>query len=255
MRGMKLAVVLGSGVALMALAGGAMAKDVRCDVDSDYDLSVTPSSVILTRQTGTPKAIVMRQGRMFVDDKWVSLSADDSKRIAEYEQKVRATMPLAAQIGRDAAAIAFTALGEVATQLSSHPAETRAHLAKARTEIDARLAHSVTANRFNGNDLGDGIAHAIGEVLPMVIGDIVSGAVGAAFSGDSARLERLNNIDQEIERLVEPRARQLERSAETLCRNMQSLDAIDDALAYRLPDGGRLDLIDARIEIRETPRH
>ena len=71
----------------------------------------------------------------------------------------------------------------------------------------------------------------------------------------SARLERLNNVDQEIERLVEPRARQLERSAETLCRNMQSLDAIDDALAYRLPDGGRLDLIDARIEIRETPRH
>ena len=192
---------------------------------------------------------------MFVDDKWVSLSTDDSKRIAEYEQKVRATMPLAAQIGRDAAAIAFTALGEVATQLSSHPAETRAHLAKARTEIDARLARSVTANRFNGNDLGEGIAHAIGEVLPMVIGDIVSGAVGAAFSGDSARLERLNNVDQEIERLVEPRARQLERSAETLCRNMQSLDAIDDALAYRLPDGGRLDLIDARIEIRETPRH
>lgn len=252
MRGTRLAVTLGSGVALLALAGGATAKDVRCDVDSDYDLSITPRSVILTRETGTPKAVVMRQGRLFVDDQWVSLSADDSKRITEYEKKVRATMPLAAQIGRDAADIAFTALGEVATGLSAHPDDTRAHLAKARTEIDKRLARSVTANRFNGNDLGEGIAQAISQVLPMVIGDIVGGAVSAAFSGDAARLERLNNVDQEIERRVEPRAKQLERRAETLCRSMESLDAIDEALAYRLPDGGRLDLLDAKLEIRET---
>jgi hypothetical protein len=208
----------------------------------------------MTRETGTPKAVVMRQGRLFVDDKWVSLSADDTKRISEYEKKVRAAMPLAAQIGRDAAEIAFTALGEVATGLSSHPDETRAHLAKARAEIDKRLARSVTANRFNGNDLGEGIGHAISEVLPLVIGDLVGGAITTAFSGDTERLERLNNLDKEIERRVKPRADQLELRAESLCRSMQSLDAIDNALAYRLPDGGQLDLIDAKVQIRETTR-
>lgn len=251
MHGTKIAVALCSGVAALAMAGGAAAKEIRCDVDSDYDLGVTPRSVVLTRKVGTPKAIVMRQGRLFVDDQWVSLSADDSKRIAEYEKKVRAAMPLAAQIGRDAADIAFTALGEVASGLSSDPAGTRAHLAKARTQIDARLARSVSANRFNGNDLGHGIAEAIGEVLPIVIGDIVGGAVSAAFSGDSARLERLNNVDKEIERRVQPRAKQLEQRADALCRSMEALDAIDDALVYRLPDGSRLDLIDAKVEIRE----
>jgi hypothetical protein len=124
-------------VAALAMAGGAAAKEIRCDVDSDYDLGVTPRSVVLTRKDGTPKAIVMRQGRLFVDDQWVSLSADDSKRIAEYEKKVRAAMPLAAQIGRDAADIAFTALGEVASGLSSDPPDARppgqgAHADRAR---------------------------------------------------------------------------------------------------------------------------
>ena len=250
MRGMKLAVVA-CGLAGVALCGAASAKDFRCDVDSDYDLSITPQSVILTREAGVPKAIVMRQGRLFIDDKWVSLSAEDSKRIAEYEKQARATMPLAQQIGRDAADIAFTALGEVAAGLSSNPKQTRANLDQARAGIDRNLAHAISANRFSGNELGHSIASAITEVLPIVIGDIVGGAVSAAFSGDQARLQRMDNLDKEIERRVEPRAKVLEKRAEVLCRRMEALDAIDDSLAYRTADGNRLDLLDAKVEVRE----
>jgi hypothetical protein len=252
MRGMKLALNGSLALGLVAACGTAAAKDLQCDVDSDYDLNVTDKSVILTRdKTGTPKAIVMRDGRMFIDDAWVNLSKDDSQRVAEYEKHVRATLPLAAQIGRDAADIAFTALGEVATGLSAHPEQTRAALAKSRAEIDKRLERSVSANRFNGNELGNSISHAISEVLPLVIGDIVGGAVSAAFSGDEARIERMNNVDKEIERRVKPREKQLEARAEDLCRRMEALDAIDDAITYRLPDGRKLDLIDAKVKVRE----
>jgi hypothetical protein len=230
-------------------------NDVQCNVDSDYDLSITPKSLILTRDTGTPKQIVMRSGRLFVDDRWVKLSAEDSARIAEYEKQARATMPLAQAIGRDAADIAFTTLGEVARGLSASPEQTQAHLAKARAKIDQRLARSVTANRFNGNDLGHGIADAIGEALPIVIGDIVGGAIGAAFSGDTARIERLNSIDKEVERRVEPRSKLLEARAMQLCRRMEALDQIDDSLAYRLPDGSRLDLLDTKVDAREANAH
>jgi hypothetical protein len=250
MRGMKLAVNGGLALSLAMACGTAAAKDMQCDVDSDYDLTVTDKSVIFTKQTGTPKAIVMRQGRMFIDDKWVELSKDDSQRVADYEKNVRETLPLAAQIGRDAADIAFTALGEVATSLSSHPDETRAALAKSRADIDKRLEHAVAANRFNGNELGNSITHAISEVLPLVIGDIVGGAISAAFSGDQARIDRMNNLDKEIERRIQPREKQLEVRAESLCRRMEALDDIDNALAYRLPDGSKLDLIDAKVKVR-----
>src|SRR5688572_28150981 len=180
MRGMKLANRLALAAALAAACCAAQAKDLRCDVDSEYDLTLTDKSLVLTRDDGgAPRAIVMRQGRLFVDDRWVALTAADSKRIADYEQQARGIMPLAQQIGRDAADIAFTTLGEVAAGLSSTPAETRAHLDQARAKIDARLARSVTATRFSGDDLGKGIAEAIGETLPIVIGDIVGGAISA----------------------------------------------------------------------------
>src|SRR3546814_15399160 len=73
------------------------------------------------------------------------------------------------------------------------------------------------------------------------MGDIVGGALRAALSGDSSRLERLDNLDARIEALVEPRAKALERNAETLCSRMQALDRIDDALEFR-HEGRPLDL-------------
>lgn len=242
MRGMTLAWL----PVLMLAGGNVAAKEISCNVESDYELHVTPRSVILTREHGTPEVVLMRQGELFVDGSWVELTAADGKRIAQYERETRAVLPLARQIGHDATAIAFTALGEVAAGFSNDPAETRAKLAKARVKLDARLARSISANHFNSDHLGEGIGRTVAELLPSLIGDIVGGAVRAAFSGDTARLERMERMDQEIEARVEPRAKALERRAEALCQHMQVLDEIDDALDYRLPDGRRLDLIDAR---------
>ena len=228
---------------LLPLAAGVQAKDIRCNVESDYDLTVNEQSVILTRASGTPKWIVIRGDRLFVDDKWVALEPDDRRRIAEFDRGTRKVMPLAREIGRDAADIAFTALGEVAAGFSSDPARTRAKLDDARKKIDQRLARTVSANRFDSSDLGKGIGEAVSEVVPMVIGDIVGGAVRAALSGDTQRLDAMQGLDKQIEARVAPRAKALEKRAEQLCGQLQELDALDSALAYRLPGGEALDLM------------
>jgi hypothetical protein len=217
-----------------------------CEVESDYDFHLTERSVILTRDRGTPRAVVMRQGRLFVDDRWVSLAGADARRVRDYEREARATMPLAQRIARDAAQIAFTAIGEVAAGFSSDPAQTRAKLAGARARLDARLARSVTATRFSADELGSGIGDAVGEVLPTVMGDVVGGAVRAAFTGDTARLQRMERLDQEIERRIAPYTKALERDMQRLCRRMESLDRIDDAIEFRLPGGTRLELLEVR---------
>ena len=54
---------------LLALAATAQARDVNCDIESDYDLTLNEQSVILTRDSGTPKWIVVRGDRLFVDDR------------------------------------------------------------------------------------------------------------------------------------------------------------------------------------------
>lgn len=230
--------------ALLPACGVAAAADVKvdCDVHSDYDFALTQKSLILTRKSGAPKTVLMRQGRLFIDDRWVQVSAGDRERLAEYERTARQTMPLAAQIGRDAATIAFTALGEVAKGFSRDPERTEARLREARGQLDRALARSVSATHFNSANLGKGIGEAIGEAVPMVVGDIVGGALRAAFTGDTQRLEELDDLDTRIDAIVEPRARALERNAETLCRSMRELDALDDALDYR--HGGKpLDLL------------
>jgi len=242
---------------LVFVARGAFAADVNidasCDIDSDYDLTIDERSVILTRESGVPHAIVMRQGKLFVDDRWVELNAADRQRIADFERGTREAMPEAQAIGRDAAEIAFTVLGEVAAGFASDPAVVKQKLDRARTQIDARLARSVTPNRFNGRELGNGIGEAVAEVIPSMIGDIVSGAIGAAFSGDASRLKRLDNLDAQIDARVEPRARALEARAQGLCRRLMDLDRIDDALEFRLADGQRLGLLEVRRPDEATP--
>jgi hypothetical protein len=234
--------------ALLLACGNAAATDVDvdCDVHSDYDFALTQKSLILTRKSGTPRTVLMRQGRLFVDDRWVAVGAADRERLAEYEKKARETMPLAARIGRDAATIAFTALGEVAKGFSRDPERTEARLRDAREQLDRSLARSVSPTRFNSADLGKGIGDAVGEAVPLLVGDIVGGALRAAFSGDTERLEQLDQLDTRIDAIVEPRAKALERNAETLCRSMRALDVLDDALEYR-HDGKPLDLL--RVEV------
>lgn len=236
-------------LALLSLAASAQAKNVSCNIESDYDLSINDQSVILTRESGTPKWIVIRGDRLFVDDRWVALGKDDRQRIADFDHGTREIMPLAREIGREAAAIAFTALGEVAAGFSSDPAQTRAKLDQARKKIDARLARSITANRFDGGDLGEGIGQAVSEVVPMIIGDIVGGAVRAALSGDTKRLEQMENLDKQIEARIEPRAKALEQRAEQLCGKMEALDRLDSALAYRQPGGAALDMLRIKPEV------
>lgn len=244
-------VPLGCALLLLACAGAAAGSDVNvdCDVHSDYDFALTSKSVILTRKDGAPKTVLMRQGRLFIDDRWVEVGAADRRWLADYERQARAMMPLAAKIGQDAADIAFTALGEVAKGFSLDPGATDAKLAQARADLDRSLARSVSATHFNSTELGKGIGEAVAGVVPRLMGDIVGGALRAALSGDSSRLERLDNLDARIEALVEPRARALERNAETLCSRMQALDRIDDALDYR-HEGRPLDLL--RVETRNS---
>ena len=235
---------------LLLSAGAASARDISCNIERDYDFSLNEQSLIFTRDSGTPKWIVIRGDRLFVDDRWVTLDAEDRKRIAAFDRGTREIMPLAREIARDATDIAFTALSEVAAGFSNDATTTRAKLDQARKQIDARMARSVSANRFDSSDLGDGIGEAVGEVMPVLIGDIVGGAVSAALSGDTARLQRMENLDQQIEARVGPRAKALEARSEQLCSKMIELDRLDNALAYRLPDGSPLNLLEAKPEVR-----
>ena len=244
-----LALILASGLAVAAPGSGDDTRvdiETDCTVESHYDFHLTAQSVVFTRTSGSPRTVLFRDGGLFVDDRWVTVSARDRASIREYEREARAVMPLAQQIGREAAEIAFTAIAEVAAGFSNDPAATRTTLAAARGRLDAHLARSITPTSFSGDALGDGIGEAVSEVVPSLVGDVVGGAVRAALSGDTARLARMQNLDTEIEARIGPRAKALEAKADALCRRMASLDRIEDSLAYRSPAGQPLALLQVK---------
>ncbi|HBK46435.1 MAG TPA: hypothetical protein DDZ67_08380 [Xanthomonadaceae bacterium] len=236
--------ILGIG---LAVHGAAAAEDIRCDVESPYELTLNDRSLILIRE-GAPQRIVMRQGRMFVDDRWVELSAEDSARLVRFERQTRDIIPLAQDVGRQAADIALTALGEVAAGFSRDPARTRKDLDEIRARVDVGLRQSFKSGKFTEIDIDDRIGGLVAEVLPGLIGDAVAGAVQAALTGREPTLNSLDGLDERVEKLVEPQARKLRPQAEKLCRRMQELDEIDNALAYRLPGGQPLDLLHVQLK-------
>ncbi|WP_425612990.1 DUF2884 family protein [Xanthomonas hydrangeae] len=238
-----LMMALGLLAGMFGVVDAAAAKDLHCEVSSDYDLTLNPRSLILIRESGTPQRLVLRQGALFVDDRWVALSADDRARLIQFERQTREVVPLAQQVGREAADIAVTALGEVAAGFSRTPETTRTQMANVREKIDTRLKQSFSKSQLTTIDIDDDIGAMVAELLPQLIGDVVAGAVQSALTGNDVQLRSLDGVEARIERLIEPQARALRPRAQQLCERVEALDGLDNALAYRLPSGEPLQLL------------
>lgn len=70
----------------------------------------------------------------------------------------------------------------------------------------------------------------------------------SALTGNDAQLRSLDGLQARIERMVEPQVRALRPRAQQLCTRFDALDALDNALAYRLPSGEPLQLL--RVDLR-----
>lgn len=240
-------------VLFVLLAGSAAASAQRldaspsCEVESDWEFHLRERSLILLRDAGErPSRLVLRQGRLFADDAWVPLSAADRRRLAEYEREARAAVPLVRDIAASASGIALGVLAELSIGFGADPAQARADAEAMRARIDRRLQAALRPDRFAPGELGEALGQSLREALPSAIGDIARATATAVLSGDAGRLRRLERLDAEIDARIRPRAEALERDAQALCVRMRRLDALEDALDYRTPDGARLDLLRVR---------
>jgi hypothetical protein len=141
--------------------------------------------------------------------------------------------------------IAFTALTEVARALSSDPQREVGDLESARKRLRGQM-ETRPLSALDGDALGRTITPIITEFVPQIVGGAVSGALSAAFGGEKKSQEfekKMQRMEQELDSKVERRAKELEPLADALCQRLQAMDRIDDELEYRLPDGGRLELL------------
>jgi hypothetical protein len=217
----------------------------KCDVHTDWSVRPQRLAFVFSREEHKPAEVGIGGGRLFIDGREQKLTAADHARIARLEAEMHAAVPQLRQVVVEAVDIAFTALTEVARGLASDPQRAVADLDAARKRVRGQLeGRPLTA--LDGDAMGRTITPILTEFVPQIVGGAVSGALSAAFGGEQKSQEfekKMQRMEQELDSKVERRAKQLEPLAEALCQRMQAMDRIDDELEYRLPDGGRLELL------------
>jgi len=237
-------------VAAAALASGvAQAHDVHmsCDVESRFSLTTSNGAHVFSQESGRPGHVTLDHHDLIVDGHKATLSVDDQARVQQLHAEIDALMPQSQQIATEAINIAFDALGEVAKALASHPRETLARLDRSRAEalreMDARPLFLFS----HGDHTIDAIIEPVmTEFVPEIAGGAVSMAFRAIFASEHERdaIEaRMNRMETDIDQKVDARAEALEPLADAMCQRLKRMDSLEDALDYRLPDGGRLELL------------
>lgn len=245
-------------LALMAV-GAAQAHEPGqpggCDVRSDYRFGTHGEAYVFTQEEATPHHLAVGGGRLYVDGHEAVLHEADRVRLHRFEGGIRALLPEVQQVSREAIDIAFTALVEVAQTLSGDPAPTVRKLRQAQAL--ARKELQGNPQRLFGRGHEPDVARIIEPILvdfvPEVTGGAVRLAMRAAFADDKERNElaaRLQRMQRTLDEKVKARAKTLAPRAEAMCERLRQLDAVDNELEYRLPDGRAIEFLRVR---RERP--
>lgn len=236
--------------ALMLASAPALADINVCDMDSDYDVALSPDAITFTRDEGQPRRVAMHDGRLQVDGQEADLSADDRARVRQFEHDARALVPEVRAITLEAVEIAFTAMTEVAHGLAPDNRKLAAQLEQTRADLLAQFDRPTEHFRIDEDAISASVERLVGEITPTLIGEVTSTAIAAALSGDESKANalerRADRMGQDIEARIKPRADALEARADALCPRFAALDTIDNALAWRLQDGSALELLRTR---------
>jgi hypothetical protein len=221
-----------------------------CGVHSDYSLSIKPDRLVFTKKSGTPGEVEIAHGTLTVDGSLVAVNDADAKRLRDAEREVRALVPEIKDIARDAVAIAFDAVGQVAAAFARDGDRARAsaeRIAKLGREIDRKIAETDSFDHWQDADIDRLVDTTVEAVVPEIVGNVAAEALKVAFTGDqaaAAELEaRASGIEKSVDRAVAKQAAALEGRVDALCPRLRALERVEDDLDVRLADGSRLDLV------------
>jgi hypothetical protein len=247
MKAMLLAAALAAAVSVPAFAHTHIHD---CDMSSDYALTIKPDRLVFKRHAGKPAEIEIADGTLRVDGALVATNAADTQRLRDAEREVRSLVPEVKGIARDAVAIAFDAVGQVAAAFAHDGAAARRsaeHIAALGREIDRKIAETDSFDHWQDADIDRLVGSTVEAVVPEIVGNVTAEALKVAFTGDeaaAAELEaRANSIEKSVDRAVEKQAAQLEVRAMSVCSRLKTLDRMQSDMDVRLPDGSRLNLV------------
>jgi len=224
--------------------------DANCPVRSNYDLTVRDTALLFERTSAPPQRIEMRSGGLAVNGAAVPLNAADRSRITSIEQTVRMLVPMIKTTAQRAVDLAAAAVREEAASASPKYAanpKLNAQLDARARELKARIAGSFSSKDWRGAAFNGYIANILGDVLPLIAGDLAQDALQATLQGNltqaAALTERAAALRPSLDKRMHAKLEVLQPDFDNLCPHIRKLDALESAISTPLPGGARMDLI------------
>lgn len=202
-----------------------------CHASSSYDLTVNRGSLLFDRAGPLPKRVTLAQGALTTDGSAVRLNAEDHDRLALFERDLRALVPKVRSVARQAVDIALDELRTEAGGLglsASTRAEVNRRLSADALALKQRVDSSRSTHDWDGDAGAQYAQQMMGDLAPLVAGDLGQQAVNAALSGDLQTASALRDKAASLATDFQPR---LQRRLQVLRPQIQALCPAIDELA------------------------
>jgi hypothetical protein len=232
----------------VAVAGQALAQS--CHTSSNYDITLIDGALQFDRKSTPPQRLEMRRGVLSVNSRVVALSAEDRKRVAAFETKVRGLIPKIKTIGQRGVDLMVVAIREEAANSSPAAAvrpELNARVDMRAQELKSRIANSTTSKEWQPAAMSNYMATILADVAPLISGDLAQKALDLTMKGDLNGVMALGNqataLRDSLEKRIRSKLDTLQPDLQALCPSVRELDRIESAITQPLPDRSRLNLI------------
>ena len=235
----------------LALAAGSLqAQDLAntCHASSSYDLTLEPNGLLFDRTEPVPRQLRLDQGSLRIDGRAVRVSMEDQDRLTLFERDLRALVPRVRAVADHGVDLAVRAVREEAAGMGLG-ADTRSQLDQ-RLQADAamlkqRIASSRSTHDWNGAAAQQVANQLVGDLAPLVAGDLGQQAINAALAGDMQAAGELRDRAATLATGLQPRLLQrmqaLRPQIQALCPAIRQLAELQQGV--RDEAGRPLDLL------------
>lgn len=210
-------------LALIPLSGHAQSLADSCGASSSFDLTVGAQALRFDRPGPAPQRIELSHGDLTIDGVAVRQRPDQQDAASLFERQLRALVPRVRAVAERGVDVAAQGIREEARELKLQPA-TQAELAQrvsdSAASLKQRIARSNSTHDWQGTVFDDYAQQWLGQLAPLVAGDLGQQALQAAMAGDLQQAAALRDEAGDLAGSLRPR---MERRLQVLRPQIQAL--------------------------------
>ena len=225
---------------LSATSCAAMAREHTqvCDYQLHYDIRSDADGLSLLEsgpKSGKEHVRIERE-RLWIDGQPVALTPSEQRRLQHYARDLRRFTQEATSVALEGVQLGLEGATIAVTALTGKPlaADTRARM----QDLQKHFAERFDGRHFSADSFGPDFDREIDASVDELVDELaeqalsgVGGMLSLALFAPSKLEARAAQIEQHVSQQIQVRADVLEHRAEGLCKQVQTLDGLENSLA------------------------